>query len=343
MRTRFSTAAIALLLGVGVIAGCSSSPTNQANEARDSTTEATSKTLDITVSIVPQEYFVEKIGGNNVKVNVMVEPGASPATYEPKPQQLQGLSDAQAYITIGVPFEKAWMKRIESANPEMPIVDSAKGIERMPMVAHHHYEEEADDHQHAQKTEAEHEHSGETLDPHIWLSPKLVKVQAQNIYEGLVKLDPDRKAEYKGNLDNFLAEIDQLDEKIRQNLAGVKNRKFMVFHPAWGYFARDYNLEQEPIELGGQEPSASELAKLVSEAKEEGIKVVFAQPEFSTKSAKTIAKEIGGEVLLISPLAPDWSDNLLQVSQTFAEVLNQSQLIRWKFVAISSFKKHSSN
>jgi zinc transport system substrate-binding protein len=168
-----------------------------------------------------------------------------------------------------------------------------------------------------------HEGDLENLDPHIWLSPQLVKVQTQTIYEALVRLDPTHKDVYKANLNSFISDIDALDADIRKTLARVENRKFMVFHPSWGYFARDYGLEMIPIEVGGQEPSAAELAALITEAKEGGIKVVFAQPEFSTRAAETIAREIGGEVLLISPLAPNWLDNLRQVAETFAEVLSK--------------------
>ncbi|MFM6356418.1 MAG: metal ABC transporter solute-binding protein, Zn/Mn family, partial [Planktothrix sp.] len=162
----------------------------------------------------------------------------------------------------------------------------------------------------------------ETLDPHIWLSPKLVKIQAQNIYNGLVKIDPQRQAEYQANLNQFITEIDQLDQQISQKLTPLKNRKFMVFHPAWGYFAKDYNLEQQAIEVGGQEPSAAELADLISEAKQENIKIIFTQPEFSPRSAETIAEEIGGKVVMISDLDENWSDNLLKVSETLSQNLN---------------------
>ena len=305
-----------LLVILGILTGCSSPPTDSTNpETQISASETTSEPLDITVSILPQEYFVEKIGGDRVEVNIMVEPGASPATYEPKPQQMKALSEAEAYVSIGVPFEKAWMEKIKGANPQMLVIDSAQGIERMEMVAHHHHGEAEHDH--------EHDHGAETLDPHIWLSPQLVKLQAENIYQGLVKIDPENEAEYQANLAQFLTEIDQLDRQIKQNLTGIENRQFIVFHPAWGYFARDYDLEQVSIEVGGQEPSAAELGEIVKEAQEENIKVIFAQPEFSTKSAETIAQEIDGKVLLITPLAPDWSNNLLQVSQTFVEVLQK--------------------
>ncbi|WRH66916.1 MAG: zinc ABC transporter substrate-binding protein [Planktothrix sp. GU0601_MAG3] len=309
MRFSVSAGMVILLWGMSIISGCNTVSTpkisvgNNDSEAKQIANETANNAVDITVSIMPQKYFVEKIGGKNVKVNVMIPPGVDLHNYEPKPQQLQSLNDSKAYITTGVAFETAWIDRIKAANQKMLIMDSTQGIERIPMVEHHH--EKAENHQ-----------AEETLDPHIWLSPKLVKIQAKNIYDGLVKIDPKRQAEYQANLNNFITELDQLDQQISQKLTPLKNRKFIVFHPAWGYFAKDYNLEQESIEVGGQEPSAAELANLISEAKQENIKVIFAQPEFNPSSAETIAKEIGGKVIFVSDLAENWSTNLLQVSET---------------------------
>ena len=255
-------------------------------------------TLNITVSILPQEYFVERIGGEYVKVNVMVEPGANPATYEPKPGQMVALANASAYFSIGVPFEDAWLQKIQAANLKMKMVDTTQGIERIAT-------------------------NDGGFDPHIWLSPALVKIQSQTIYNTLAELDPAHIDQFKANLDAFLSDLDQLDVQIRATIANTRSKKFIVFHPAWSYFARDYGLEEIPIEVGGQEPSAQELAKLIQQAKSENIKVVFVQPEFNQENAKTIAREIGGEVLSIDPLAPDWLANLQKVSDTFAAVLNQ--------------------
>ncbi|MDC0834953.1 zinc ABC transporter substrate-binding protein [Geitlerinema sp. CS-897] len=323
MRVSLPTAVVSL--GLSAIVGCSNIPTSNDTTPENSPENSPDTTLDITVSIVPQEYFVEKIGGDNVNVNVMVQPGASPATYEPRPEQLRALNEAEAYISIGVPYERAWMERIRSANSEMLVVDSTQGIDKMEMAAHHHEDEHQHQHQHEDADEHQHQHEdaqdGETLDPHVWLSPTLVKIQARNIHDALTQLDPENRAEYDTNFANFLEELDKLDTQIRDNLAGLENRKFIVFHPSWGYFARDYDLEQVPIEVGGQEPSAAELAELVSEAQAENIKIVFTQPEFNTQSAELIAREIDGEVIPITPLARDWSDNLLEVSQIFSEVL----------------------
>ena len=301
---------VTLLLAM-VLGGCASADNSDVQEGP----------LSVTVSIVPQAYFVERIGGEHVAVNVMVEPGASPATYEPKPEQLAALSESVAYFSIGVPFENVWLARIADANPEMRVVDTAADVERLPMSDHTHHDEEGHEDEHADEEHEEEEHAEGALDPHIWLSPELVKVQAQAIYEALVELDPEHEADYAANLDAFLADIDALQADIRETLAGVENRAFMVFHPSWGYFADEFDLIQIPIEVGGQEPSAQELAALIDEAKEENIKVVFAQPEFSTSAAETIAQEIDGEVLLVSPLARDWLANLRDVAQTFADAL----------------------
>ncbi|BAY07366.1 zinc ABC transporter, periplasmic binding protein [Calothrix sp. NIES-2098] len=271
------------------------------------------------VSIPPQKYFVERIGNGYVTVNVMVPPGAEPHTFEPKPEQLKSLSRAQAYMRIRIDFEEAWMSKFKGINPKMLIVDTTQGIQRLPMSS----------------GETAHTEKSENLDPHIWLSPKLVKIQAQTIYRALVKLDAPHQAIYLTNLNGFLADIDRLDAEIRNSLRAAKYRKLIVFHPGWGYFARDYGLEQIPIEIGGQEPSAAELSALISRAKQENIKVVFAEPQFNKQAAETIAKEIGGQVLLIDPLSPDWLNNLRQISKTFAKVLAVGE--RFYMLAIAIF------
>jgi zinc transport system substrate-binding protein len=311
MRTQFHRLAlltVSLTLLVSAVVACASEPVPSGGS------DPTDDKLDVTVSIVPQRYFVERIGGDHVSVNVMVEPGSSPATYEPKPEQMKALSDAAAYFSIGVPFENAWLDKIAAAHEDMMMVDTIDDIERMSMTTHHHHEREEDE---------EHNHAEAPPDPHVWLSPSLVKVQSQAIYEALVELDPDHEAAYKTNLEAFIADIDALEADVRETLSGLGSKKFMVFHPSWGYFARDFGLEQIAIEVGGQEPSAQELARLIEEAREENIRVIFAQPEFSTEDAETIAQEIGGEVLLISPLAPDWLENMHTVAQTFADVLSR--------------------
>ena len=261
----------------------------------------TNNALKVTVSILPQQYFIERLGGVHVEVNVMVLPGESPATYEPRPDQISALAEATAYFRIGVPFEDAWMERIVSVNREMMIVDTTQGIERVPLRA-----------------------DGRNPDPHIWLSPLLVKVQAQTMCDALVKLDPLHAGDYRSNLEVLQADIDALDADIRSKLDDLQTRTFVVFHPAWGYFAREYNLEMIPVEIDGHEPSAAELAGLISLARQEGIRFVFAQPQFEVTEVEIIAGEIGGQVLLIDALSPDWLNNLRSVANTFSEVMGEN-------------------
>jgi len=287
-----------LILLVAVFALLIAACAPDATEAPAEPIPAETNKLNVIVSIVPQKYFVERIGGDLVNVSVMVQAGESPATYEPKPEQMVELTKAAAYVSIGVPFEKSWLEKFQAANPNMKMVDTTQGVERI-----------------ATKDGG--------FNPHIWLSPSLVKIQSETIYNALVELDPAHEADYKSNLDAFIKDIDALDAEIRATLEKTASKKFIVFHPAWGYFARDYGLQEIPIEVGGQEPSAQELAKLITMAKDENIKVVFVQPEFSQEDAQTIAKEIGGEVLAINSLSPDWLANLQKVAETFAAVLNQ--------------------
>jgi len=282
--------------------------------------------VPVFVSIVPQQYFVQQIGKDKVDVSVMVQPGASPATYEPKPAQMVKLSKTRLYFSIGVPFETFWLDKIASANPDMTIVHTDKGIEKQPMAAHHHEKEyQADHHDDKTKTDADHDHEDDHghagLDPHIWLSPRLVKIQAGHILDALATTDPENKDFYTANYNAFIKEIDALYQDLTRMLKDNAGMQFMVFHPAWGYFARDYNLKMIPIEIEGKAPKPAKLQELIAHARVEGIKVVFVQPQFSTKSAELVAKEINGRVMRANPLALDWLDNMKKMAEQFKEVL----------------------
>lgn len=247
--------------------------------------------IGVVVTIVPQADFVAAVCGERVSVTVMVPPGADPHTYELNPIQLVQVSKARMYAKVGsgVEFELTWMDKLIAQNKNMLVVDCADGVQLMQMVEDEH-------------------HTGS--DPHIWLSPLNVKIMVDNIYNGLIKIDPDGAAYYTESKDAYLARLDNLDRDIREGLAGIKNRRFIVFHPAWGYFAKEYGLEQLAIEIGGKEPSAKDIANLVRVAKENNIKVIFASPQFNPQSAQVIAKEVGGRVIFIDDLAGNYIDNM---------------------------------
>ena len=288
------------------------------------------------VTITPQKYFVDKISGGKATVSVMVEPGANPHAYEPKPRQMAALSKASVYFTIGDSFDQTWLERIVSANPGITVVHTAAGIEKIPMVDGHAEEahaHEGEAHGHkdaAHKHDNKHGYSGKdhghdhgTLDPHIWLDPSLVKIQAAHIRDGLSKVDPDNAEEYATNAAAFMQELDQLDFELRTILSVLPEdrRTFLVFHPSWGYFAKAYGLKQASIEVEGKEPSPRDMARIIAMGKETGAKVVFVQPQFSEKSASVIARQIGAQVVRLDPLAADWSENLRKAAHAFVEAL----------------------
>ena len=268
------------------------------------------KKLAVFVSIPPQKYFLHQIGKQQVDVQVMVQPGASPATYEPKPRQMAAISRAQIYFAVGVPFEKTWLKKIAAANPDMQVVHTDHGIQKIPMATNHTESE-----RHREK-----DHHGE-LDPHIWLSPTLVMTQARTILNALVEIDPDHRAVYEANTKVFFSKLAALDDELKNIFAGKQGFQFMVFHPSWGYFARAYGLQQVPVEIEGKNPKPAQLKALIEHAKKKHINIIFVQPQFSSRSARLLAKEIGGQVIFADPLAPDWSGNLHEVAQKFKVAL----------------------
>lgn len=290
------------------------------------------------VSIAPQKYFVEQIGKGLVDIHIMVEPGADPHTYEPKPQQMVAISKAQLYFAIGVEFEEANLKKILSTNPDIKLVHTGHGIHKIPMVSHDHHEEAAREEDHHEESEHEHGHHHEDegehheegdhdhhdhtgLDPHIWLSPPLVRIQALNILHALLEIDPEHKSVYEKNYQEFTAKIDELDSGLKQTFKGKQGLQFMVFHPSWGYFADAYGLRQIPIESQGKDPKPAQLKELIEHAREHDIRIIFVQPQFSTRSAEMIAREIDGQVVFADPLAEDWMGNLYEIAEKFRAAL----------------------
>jgi zinc transport system substrate-binding protein len=284
-------------------------------------TAATAGKLPVFVSIVPQRFFVQQIGKDLVDVQVMVQPGASPATYEPKPRQMAALSAARIYFSIGVPFENVWLGKISAANPQMTVVQTDEGIEKVAMDrAHNHGDNDHEDQHHSDGHEnVHHGHAG--LDPHIWLSPPLVRIQARTITTALQAADPAHRDVYDANFRDFVGRIDRLDGELRDILGGKFGMSFMVFHPSWGYFARSYGLRQIPIEAEGKDPKPARLKALIEHARSQNIRVVFVQPQFSTRSAELISREIGGQVVGADPLAENWIGNLREVADKFKAAL----------------------
>jgi len=265
----------------------------------------------VIVSILPEKTFVNKIAKERVDVTLMVAPGSSPHSYEPKSSQMVALSKADIYFSIGVEFEDVWLDKFTSQNPHLRFVNISDGVAKIVMGGQHQHE---DDKHNAEK----HQHDG--LDPHTWTSPENVAIMAHAIYKALVEIDPADEPFFKKNLDDFIKEIKNTDAQIKKLLKEVEPKsKFMVFHPSWGYFANAYGLTQVSVEVEGKSPKPKEIIRIIEEAKEEKVKVIFTQPEFSDKSARIIAKEAKVEVKKISPLSAEWSQNLINMAEAIAE------------------------
>ena len=247
--------------------------------------------IKVIVTILPQASFVEKVGGERVQVTVMVPPGASPHTYEPTPNQLKMLSKARVYFKLGsgIGFELSWLPKIISLNKNMAVVDCSEGISLIK--------------------------NGKRVNPHVWLSLKNSEIMVENIFKFLARIDPQYKEYYKKNRDIYLKALKALDAEIVSNFKDLKRREFIVYHPAWTYFARDYDLVQIPIQKEGKQPTPSWVAEVIKQAKIHKIKIIFASSQFSTKSAEAIAKQIGGKVVLIDPLAKDYLKNMQKTAK----------------------------
>jgi zinc transport system substrate-binding protein len=225
----------------------------------------------------------------------MVPPGANVHIYEPTPSQMTALARAEMYASVGsgVEFELVWMDKLVSANREMLVIDCSAGVTLQAMT----------------ELPAGQDDRG-APDPHIWMSPRNVPTMIRNIYQGLVRIDPENEDLYARNRDAYIQKLDELDREIREALSAAASRQVMVYHPAFGYFAHEYGITMIPIEEGGKEPTAAGLERLIEQAKRQSVRVIFAEPQFDPRSAEVIAESIEGRVVLVDPLARDYVDNM---------------------------------
>lgn len=285
---------IILLLAITAIFGSCSSKKTQNEEPGKF----------ITVSILPQKTFVEKIAGDDFVVNVLIPPGTSPAAYTLLPSQLEEISKSAIWFRIGyIGFEQSWHDKIAQANSKMKVVDLSEGLDLIAQVKEQH-----GDHFHL---------SG--VDPHIWLSPVLVKEMAKRILDEVSMLNPEQSAKYKTNYLEFVTEIDQLNIEITSKLKSFEGRKIIVFHPTLSYYARDYGLLQFSMESGGKEPTPQRMRELIDLAKKENIKVIYIQGELDREHARVFAEEVGGKIIQVRPLNPAWAENLMEMTSIFVD------------------------
>lgn len=262
--------------------------------------------ITIAVSLQPYATLVKMVGGDRVNVVTLLPPGADPHNYEPKPAIIKAFSLAEIYFTDGSGLDKAWMPRFLGANKKVNVIDISKNIEWMKS-----------------KHEAHGHHDEEELDPHIWTSPTRVRFLAYNMYDALKKIDPDHERYYNFRFKDVRESIIAMERKLNEAVINmpVAHRSFIVFHPSYGYLAKDFKLKQYAIEVNGKEPKPRDLANLIKVGRKNGVKTVFVQPQFSKRAAATIAKDLGAVVVETDPLDADVLGN----AQKFVDALNEAR------------------
>ncbi|NVO20839.1 MAG: zinc ABC transporter substrate-binding protein [Bacteroidetes bacterium] len=286
MTHKFLLAFICLL---ALAPGCSRNASNSRQSA-------------ITVSILPQKFLVERICRDKFQVNVLLPPGANHETFEPTPRDMASLQGAKLYFSEGyLDFELYWLPRFADSQPGLKIINTSEGVDLI--YSNHDSGAKA----------------GKGIDPHTWLSPGNAKLQAKHIADALILADSGNHQFYLENLHNFENLADSVDREIKKLLGNLKNKSFLIFHPALAYFAKEYGLEQICIEDEGKEPSAERIKGIIDEAKAKQIKLIFVSKEFDTRNAEAIAAEIHGKIIVFDPMSDDWAANLIHLAQLMAE------------------------
>ena len=299
----------------------------------------------VSVSIPPQKYFVEKIAASTLDINVIIPAGVDEHNFDFKPTTMKKLEKSDIYFTIGLEFERVFADKFQSNFANLQVIDTGKDLRNLKTL--HEHSENAHKSSHDEDTHAhlsgensqlndknshthnayerhahKHSNSHETHsenDPHIWLDPILVKIQASTIAKALIAKYPQNKALYEANLAQFQAELDALNAEISALFEKSKNKKFIIYHPSLAYFAARYHLVQIPVEIEGKEPKTKDLQRLISVAKKENIKTIFVQKGFSQNAAKSLAKELKASVVELNHLSDDYSKNLLEIAKKIAQ------------------------
>ncbi|MCB1233946.1 MAG: zinc ABC transporter substrate-binding protein [Verrucomicrobiae bacterium] len=267
-------------------------------------------------SVAPIAGLVERLAGGKVEVRTLAGAGQDPHGFSPTPKQVVELSRSWAFFVVGVPFEAPLLEKIDDSAARLSIVNVAAGLDLLANA-----EEEEDHDAHAEDDHHDHHHHGEAGDPHIWLSPPLLKTEAKTIVAALSRIAPEHAAVFGENLARFEAETDALHAELTAKLAPHRGQRFYVFHGAFAYFARAYGLEQAAIEIAGRGPEPKRLFAIVERAKADGVKIVFVQPQFDQKSARTLAESIGGSVVAIDPMEKDVLENLRHLADSIGGAL----------------------
>lgn len=321
-------AIVAWLSGLVLLAGCGSSEP----------AASTQRPLQVGVAVEPVAFLVDRLAGPNAQVQVLIPPGADAHTFQLSPQQMADLAQADVFFRVGLALEDRIVEKLRQSRPDFPVVDLSQGIPRrrmQPEELHSHREHGHEDHAHEKPEDHHEDPHGDTeehgavesggWDPHIWLSPPLLKVQAQRIAQALAERDPAHVAEYRRNLAQLETELDGLHAWISEQLAPYRGRTFLVFHPSFGYFADCYGLRQRAVQQEGKTPTPQELRQLIQQAQRDQISVIFVQPQFDRRAAQVVADAIGARLVEINDLDRHVLETLHKVTQALVETFRPAQ------------------
>ena len=282
----------ALLLAVTILSGCVSQDESSSITPSGNASGNASHRIKVATTIAPLGDFVKAVGGEKVEVTVVVPPGAEPHTFEPTPSLMMNVAKANLYVMNGAGLE-FWMDKLLEANKRMVVVDSSQGVALLQ------------------------ERKGE-IDPHVWISLRNAACQVNNICSGLIAVDPANRDYYIKNRDDYLQKLQSLDEELNQTFAGKKNRTFIVHHPAWTYFARDYDLSQVPLMENEKEPGPKYLGEMIDLARRNNITTIFIEPEYNPKAAEVIAREMNARIVTLDPLAENYYESMAYAGREIA-------------------------
>jgi zinc transport system substrate-binding protein len=291
----FNKLLFAMLLAATILAGCITQDESPSGALSGNASENASHKINVATTIAPLGEFVRAVGGDRVAVTVVVPPGAEPHTFEPTPSLMVNVAQADLYVMNGAGLE-FWMNRLLENNKKMVVVDSSNGIDLL-------------------------KENEDEIDPHVWISLRNAAVQVKNICSGLTEVDPANKEYYSKNRDDYLSKLAALDEELNISFASAEKKIFVVHHPAWTYFARDYALEQVPLMENEKEPGPKYLSQVIDLARQNNITTIFIEPEFNPKSAEVIAREMNAKIVSLDPLAGDYLNNMKYAGREIASSL----------------------
>jgi zinc transport system substrate-binding protein len=295
------TVRLFLVFPLLILAACAPVKTNTVNSS--------SKPV-LALSILPQNYFASRIGGDLVETLVLVGPGQSPHNYEPSPRQMADLAKAYAWILSGTEFEISLRSKIEDLFPNLPVIDGTRGVNFRSMEEHEDEDQDED-------------HAG--IDRHTWLGLEPAKIMAFHIRDTLCAADSSNTAVYQQNCESLIRDMEKEFESLRKELAPLKGKTVFVYHPAFGYFLDDFGISQEAVETGGREPTPRQLGALIEKAKAERVKVIFVQAQFPVESARTAANAAGAEIVSLDPLSGDWLANVALMGEALARSVQRGE------------------